>query len=124
MTSGFRAFASVTRAARSNGGVQLRQLRTISITSGRGAIGAKRRRPAARARSADSRRELDHLEHRPRGAGADLLGDGDALGGRLVAQRAVDALEIGRLHVAAEAARLVELLLGVVELEPHDQATL
>ena len=70
------------------------------------------------------RRELDHPQHRARRARADVVGDGDPLLGRLVAQRAVDALEIGRLHVLAQAARLVELLLGVLELQAHDQPAL
>src|SRR5450432_2053983 len=75
---------------------------------------ARTRRQAARSTrrrpDAASARELDHAQHGARRARAHVLGHGDAQLGRLVAQRRVDALEIDGLHVLAEAAGLVELL--------------
>ena len=52
-------------------------------------------------RGAVLRRKLDHPHHRPRRALPHVLGHGDSLFGRLVAQRLVDVLEIDRLHVLA-----------------------
>src|SRR4051794_30440741 len=64
-------------------------------------------------------RQLDHPEHRARGARPYVFRYCDPPVGWLVPQRLVDVLEVVGLHVVAEAAGLVELLFRVLELHAH-----
>ena len=62
--------------------------------------------------------------HGAGGTGADVLGDSHTARCGFVAQGGVDVFQVDGLHVLAQAAGFVELLLRVLQLQAHDQSTL